>query len=247
MLRDETDWTLHLEVDAVLRGQGMDPAQVRARSPRIVDAAETAITQGRGLLRPRVVSREFHVLEHGRDRLALDGGEFLCGERLAERLAAATRLVVIGATVGDDLQRHAGDVSQTDPILALGLQGVGAAGVEDLAVQACRGVSSRAREAGQSGVLCWPGSVAWPNDAAQPQIFALLAPEEAGGEQLRLDAALVVRPVTSLTFAVGVGPAPEGDEEGPCEEAADAGAPAGSPHGLCNGCSAIPVCNFTGC
>jgi hypothetical protein len=255
MPHDETDWTIGLQVDAVLRGQGMDPEPVRARSPRVVAAAEDAIEQGRDLLRPRVFTREYQVMRHERDRLVLDGGEFRCGELLAGRLGGARRLVVIGATVGDELLRHAVDVSDTDVLLALGMQGVGAAAVEDLAVQACRTVSVAASEAGESGVLCWPGSAVWPNDEAQPQIFDLLGPDglagEGSGEPLRLDEHLVVRPVTSLTFAIAVAAAREEagkDTGGAAEPAATStGSCAGGAQGPCETCAAIPVCNFSGC
>jgi hypothetical protein len=42
ILRRYDRWTIRLEVGAI-RGQGMDPAAVRERSPRIVAAAKAAI------------------------------------------------------------------------------------------------------------------------------------------------------------------------------------------------------------
>ena len=245
MLHDDTDWTIDLRLDDVLRGQGMDPEPVKVRSPRVAQAAEDAIAQGRGFLKPRVVTREYRVLEHEPDGLVLEGGEFRCGEGLAARIAGATRLIVVGATVGDDLLDHAVDVAenQGDPLLALGMQGTGAAAVEDLAVQACRSISLPASEAGESGVLCWPGSAVWPNVEAQQQIFALLRPDGVPAEpkdgELHLDKYGIVRPVTSITFAVAVGAVPE-----EAAETADARRGAQAP---CETCAKIPVCNFAGC
>lgn len=253
MVSDDTDWTIKLEVDAVLRGQGMDPEPVKARSPRVVTAAEEAIEKGRALLQPRVVARDYRVLRHEPDGLVLEGGEFRCGEGLAARLTGAQRLVVVGATVGDDLLDRAVDVAESgDPLLALGMQGVGAAAAEDLAVQACRSISLAASEAGEHGVLCWPGSAVWPNAEAQRQIFALLsqgdgdadgAPDAGPGDgaALRLDEYAIVRPVTSITFAVGIGAVPE-----ECGEGA-AAASRGGAEAPCQTCAAIPVCNFAGC
>jgi hypothetical protein len=241
-MADDTDWTIDLELDAVLRGQGMDPEPVKARSPRVVAAAEDAIAQGRALLRPRVVSREYAVVRHEADGLVLDGGEFRCGEGLAARMTGAERLVVVGATVGDDLLDKAVDVAEGgDPLLALGMQGVGAAAAEDLAVQACRSISLAASRNGEHGVLCWPGSALWPNAEAQRQIFALLGQEEAGAEgTLWLDEWAIVRPVTSITFAVAVGADRQTGDGASAASCGGAEAP-------CETCGQIPVCNFSGC
>ncbi len=258
MANDDTDWTIGLQVDTVLRGQGMDPEPVKARSPRIVAAAEEAMEKGRGLLRPRVVSREYRVVRHEPDGLVLEGGEFRCGEAVAARLAGAERLIVVGATVGDDLLDHAVEVAEAgDPLLALGMQGVGAAAAEDLAVQACRSISLPASEAGECGVLCWPGSAIWPNEEAQRQIFALLGQDgahEAGGGTLWLDEYAIVRPVTSVTFAIGVGAKRREDGADAARDGASesgAQAPAGSRAAgaevPCETCARIPVCNFSGC
>lgn len=244
MTHDDTDWTIELRLDDVLRGQGMDPEPVKARSPRVVEAAEAAIEQGRGLLKPHVMTHEYRVLRHEPDGLVLEGGEFRCGEGLAARIAGAERLIVVGATVGDDLLDHAVEVAEDrgDPLLALGMQGTGAAAVEDLAVQACRSISLPATEAGERGVLCWPGSAVWPNVEAQRQIFALLRPDgepgdaDGGEAGLRLDEYGIVRPVTSVTFAVAVG----------AQTAADAPA-CGGAELPCETCAKIPVCNFAGC
>lgn len=247
MAYDDTDWTIDLQVDAVLRGQGMDPEPVKARSPRIVAAAEEAMEKGRDLLRPRVVSREYRVMRHEADGLVLEGAEFRCGEEVAARLAGAERLVVVGATVGDDLLDHAVEIAEAgDPLLALGMQGVGAAAAEDLAVQACRSISLPASEAGECGVLCWPGSAIWPNTEAQRQIFALLGQEgEAGDDRgaLWLDEYAIVRPVTSVTFAIGVRAGAAGCA---CEASPEAPR-AGGAEAPCETCGRIPDCNFSGC
>jgi len=242
-MTDDSDWTIGLRLDDVLRGQGMDPEPVKARSPRVAQAAEDAIAQGRSLLHPRVVTREYAVVRHEPDGLVLDGGAFPCGEELAKQLTGATRLVLVGATVGDELLDHAVDVAENrgDPLLALGMQGVGAAAVEDLAVQACRSISLPASAAGEAGVLCWPGSAAWPNVEAQRQIFDLLGANTAGGGALRLDQYGIVRPVTSITFAVAIG------ARLVTETAAGAAASCGGAEAPCETCGQIRVCNFAGC
>ncbi len=55
------DWDLVLDADKVLWGQGADPAAVRVRRPKLVEAAENAIAEGRPLLAPAVLYERFPV------------------------------------------------------------------------------------------------------------------------------------------------------------------------------------------
>ena len=57
-----TDWELLLDEDAVLRGQGADPAIIRQRSPRLVQMATRALEEGRSLLQPQV-TLSYHKVE----------------------------------------------------------------------------------------------------------------------------------------------------------------------------------------
>ena len=229
MLSTYTDWTIRLDADAVMRGQGLDPEAVRARSPRIVAAAEKAIEEGRGLLAPLVLAREYAVTAHEADRVVLEGGELPCGPDIAARLAPADRLFVVGATVGEPIDDFAIESFERDPMLGLALHGVGGAAVEDISEQACRFFSRLGQEEGAAcAILCWPGSAEWPNSDAQRQIFELLGPEEAGGA-IELTATKLIRPAKSITFVVGLSDQPV---------AADT---------ACDTCGLIPTCSYRGC
>jgi hypothetical protein len=230
MLRRYDDWTIHLDVDAVIRGQGMEPAAVRDRSPRIVAAAEKAIEASRGFIEPLVLTREFAISAHRSEGLVLEGGELPCGPAIAARLAPAHRLIVVAATVGEAIDDYAVDSFAGDPMFALGVHGVGSAAVEDLAMQACRTLR---READGSSpgcsILCWPGSRDWPNDAAQEQIFALLDMGEEYAGVIGLTPSRLIRPAKSLSFVVGITSGPHTDDE------------------ACETCGLIPVCTYRGC
>ena len=217
-------------MDAVIRGQGMDPAAVRERSPRIVAAAEKAIETSRRFIEPLVLVRDFVISAHLPEGLLLEGGELPCGPALAARLAPAHRLIVLAATVGEPIDDYAIDSFAEDPMFALGVHGVGSAAVEDLAMQACR--SLRLEADGSSpgcSILCWPGSRDWPNDEAQEQIFKLLAPGEEYAKVIGLTPSHLIRPAKSLSFVVGVTAGPHTDDE------------------VCETCGLIPVCNYRGC
>ena len=48
-----TDWELALDADAVLRGQGADPALLRSRKPRLFDIAVQALDEAGRLFSPK--------------------------------------------------------------------------------------------------------------------------------------------------------------------------------------------------
>ena len=230
ILRKYDDWIIHLDVDAVIRGQGMDPAAVRARSPRIVVAAEKAIEASRKFIEPFVLARDFAISAHGPEGLLLEDGQLPCGPEIAARLAPAHRLIVVAATVGEAIDDYAVDSFADDPMFALGVHGVGSAAVEDLAMQACRALRLEADGSSPGcSILCWPGSREWPNAAAQEQIFKLLAAGEEYANVIGLTPSHLIRPAKSLSFAVGVTAGPHTEDE------------------ACETCGLIPVCNFRGC
>ena len=198
-----------MTVDDALRGQGADPEQLRARRPSIVERAEAALTMAQPLLHPVVLHREFRILAHGESELELEDGAFLRGRAVATRLAEAKRLVVAVCTVGEALEVQVACLFREDPATALVLDGIGSAAVDSLAAQACRRFKDRARAAGLRGAVhCRPGSLEWPTEEAQPQIFDLLDQGLAVGDEVRLLPSLIMQPLKSLTLVLGFTAAP---------------------------------------
>ena len=195
---------LDFDVDAVLRGQGADPAAIRERSPRLVDLAERALEEGISLLEPTTLFRELSVETLRHERLILDSGSTLSGTLIAEHLGPADRVISILCTVGDALENHASEVSQENIVYGLALDGVGSAAVEALANAACKHFEDKAVELGyQSSIPISPGMVGWPVEKGQPELFEILEPDQVN---VHLTEYGIMRPRKSLTMVLGLGP-----------------------------------------
>jgi hypothetical protein len=205
MLEMVTDWTIHVEVDAALRAQGMEPDVVRQRSPRLVAVTVTALDEGLALVQPLVLMRKLAVSAHQPEGLLCDAGALPCGAEIATRLAPADSVVVLAATVGPSLEERAVELLVTDPPRALALLGIAGAAVEDLAVQACKSLQERGNTKGRTGIIpCWPGCPAWPNDPAQKQIFDLLDPAAEAADFICLTPSRIIQPSESISWLIGL-------------------------------------------
>jgi hypothetical protein len=94
------------DVDAVLRGQGADAVVLRSRRPALVDVAEEAMQGSFSLLDPKVIYQEFKVEGIQHERLLLEEKLKIDSKLLAQHLEAADRVIVILATIGDELERQ---------------------------------------------------------------------------------------------------------------------------------------------
>ncbi len=198
------DWTLALDADLVLRGQGADPAVIRGRSRALVGIAEDALAAARPLIAPAVLYRLVEVGGLRHERLALEGGAHLSGALVAQHLGSAQRVAVALCTIGPALEDLAADVIQDDPSLGLALDGCGSAAAEALANSACRYFESLASEAGEQATLpLSPGMIGWPVESGQPELLALLDAQEIG---VRAAASGMMHPRKSVSFVVGLGP-----------------------------------------
>lgn len=199
------EWTLVLDADQVLRGQGADPAIIRRRSPRLVTEAEEALSKGRELIRPRVYQKRLKVESFTHQKIRLQGGATLSGPLLADHLAAASEVVAVICSIGSELEAYASEFSTEDIVRALALDGVGSAGVEALANAVCAEVE---RQAVLEGLLTTiplsPGMEGWPVEYGQPQIFGLWDGEDL---DVQLTPSLMMSPRKSLSMILGLGEA----------------------------------------
>jgi hypothetical protein len=197
------NWTVAVDVDAVLRNQGADPAAIRARSPRLVQVAQRALNEALPLLACKVLYQHLAVNSLRHEKLCLAGGKHLSGTLLTQHLAGAEGVILVLCTIGDGLEGRAGEISNEDIVYCLALEGVGSAYVEALANAAYASLEAQAREAGlQTSIPLSPGMVGWPVEHGQPQIFSILDPLEIG---VRLSPSMLMSPRKSLTFVLGVG------------------------------------------
>jgi hypothetical protein len=196
---------LMIDADAVLRGQGADPAIIRARKPALVQVAEEALRQGRPLLKPEVFYRRLAIEDKSGSQVELAGGGVLSGVQVAGMLSQAEQVIVAVATVGPEIDTYAGEVFKDDVVQGLALDGVGSAAVEALANWACRGFEEEAAGAGlQTTVPLNPGMIGWPIEVGQPEIFALL---DEPHMSVTLNEYAMMQPGKSLSLVVGVGAA----------------------------------------
>ena len=133
-----TEWTVRVDVDAGLRGQGADPEIVRRRSPLLVERTEALLPEAGALLRPQVFYREFAVAGRRDGHILLDSGSLACGPRVTDCLGSAQVLVVVVCTVGPQLEDRVNEMIAKQPLDAVILDGIGNASVEALGNEAIR-------------------------------------------------------------------------------------------------------------
>jgi len=200
------DFQLNIDTDMVLRGQGADPAVIRARKPRLVEIAERAVQEGAALIEPAVVYRFAPVETMKHERLILTDGVPLTGSLIAQHFSSARYVALIVCTVGAAIDDRISALMPRDPAYALALDGYGSAAAEALGVELCTRMEQDAARLGHcTSVPISPGMVGWPVDVGQPQIFSNLD-AEAIGVTLNGSAQMIPRKSTSLVL--GFAPTP---------------------------------------
>lgn len=197
------DIELEIDVDQVLQGQGADPHIIRERRPKLLTAAEDALQTGSQMINPRVLYKEFNILELRHNKIMLNDGNWLKGKLPANHLGTANKVILSLCTIGSDLGKRTSQLMQTDPVRAIALEGFGGAAVEELANIFCRNLEVKAEKEGQQTTIpLFPGMIGWSVEEGQTQIFHLLNAEKIG---VSLSASLMMIPRKSLSMAIGIG------------------------------------------
>lgn len=195
---------LHFDVDAVLRGQGADPAVMRARRPALVSLAEKAMQEALPLVEELVIYREYDVADVRHERLLLEAGKQLSGKLISQHLAPAKKIFVVVCSIGSSVEQYATEMWGESAAYSLALDGVGSAAVEALANAACQRLEQLAGERGwKTSIPLSPGMIDWPVSQGQPQIFNLLEGETL---PLELTDSFIMIPRKSLSMVIGAGP-----------------------------------------
>lgn len=197
---------LAVDVDAVLAGQGCDPAVARARGGPVVEAAERALASGGTLVSSAIVTAELAVTGLASARVDLERGSV--GGRLPRSVLARASAVVVGvATIGRAIEDRVSALLAPDPLGALALDGYGNAALSALARSVCDtiGAGAEARSWRTTPPIS-PGLGGWPLDSGQRDLFALV---DAGAIGVALTPSSLMLPRKSLSFIVGTGPGVE--------------------------------------
>lgn len=191
------------DVDAVLRGQGANASILRARRPALVNIAEEARQNSISLLHPRVFYEIYKAKGVQHERLLLNDGLQIESKLVVQHLAGSEKVVVILATIGDELEQQISKIWDDNMVYALALDGAGSAAVEALANAACQYFENQAVEEGlQASIPLSPGMVDWSVAEGQPQIFKLL---DKSAEAVQLTSSCIMVPKKSLTMLMGIG------------------------------------------
>lgn len=191
------------DVDAVLRGQGADAAILRARRPSLVKIANEALRMSLSLLHPKVIYQIYETEGVQHERLLLHDGLKIESKLVTQHLVAADQMVVILATIGDELDERVSKIWDDNMVLALALDGAGSAAVEALANAACQYFENQATDEGlQASIPLSPGMVDWSVAEGQPQIFQLLG---ESSHAVHLTPSYIMVPKKSLTMVMGIG------------------------------------------
>jgi hypothetical protein len=199
-----TNWNLILDVEDVLRSQGMNPAVIRSRRPALADLAARALQQARPLLNPRVAYQLWDVETLRHEKLILSQGKTLTGPLILQHLSRAKQVAAVIGTIGDSLDALVSSTMSEDMAYALALDGVGSAAAEALGTAACKAFEQQAVIKGWRATLpLSPGMNGWPTDTGQRQLFALFDPADW---IVQLTPSSLMLPRKSVSFLVGFGP-----------------------------------------
>ncbi len=197
-----TDWQLSIDVDAVLRGQGVEPGRARSRHPHLLALADRALAEGRQHLHPQVVYRILNILRISKALVVLENGAEFRGFGIARGLAGSSAVIAAVATLGAGLEQEISRFKEVDSAFALALDGLGTAAISSLTT-AARHFWTQLIAGGPHSTTAplYPGMRGWNLAAAQTELFSLLDAQSVG---VRLDSSFLVMPSKSVSLIIGV-------------------------------------------
>ncbi len=209
-----TDFDLTVE-DALIRqrlGKGAERVLKSQRNLAIVEAAKKELAE---LARPAAAWAAFPVagLEH--DKVILSNGTRIGGGPVTKVVCGAAELVVGVCTIGPGMERKVKEcmaAGESFHGIVLDLLASWAAGSvrEQLALQ-LQFDHYKAR-GWHASIPLGPGESAWPV-AGQRAVFDLLE-DEVAAIGVRLEPTMLMVPLKSVSFVMGAGPNPLGQESG---------------------------------
>jgi len=213
-----TDFDLTIE-DALIRqrlGKGAERVLKSPRNMAIVEAAKKELAE---LARPAAAWATFNIAGFEHDKVVLENGTRIGGGSVVKVICGATELVAGVCTIGPGMERKAKEYMTAGEAfhgIVLDLLASWAAGVvrEQLALQ-LQFDHYKAR-GWHASIPLGPGESAWPI-AGQQAIFDLLE-DEVAAIGVRLEPTMLMVPIKSVSFVMGAGQRPLGQESGsPCE------------------------------
>jgi len=192
-----------LDINAVLRGQGADPAVVADRRPVLLKIAQTALDIGQPLINPDFFSRSLGIISFENKRIILEGEININSGKIAKLLCGADAVEAVICTIGEQLEKLSAELFGSDPSLALALDGLANAAIDQMMEKICCDLEVEALAEGlKISTPVSPGSSEWPLEIGQPVLFGAIKPDP---NVIRLSESFLMIPKKSSSFIVGIG------------------------------------------
>ena len=194
---------ISLTIEAILKGQGADPVVVANRRPSLLKIAQTALEIGQSLIHPDSFNRSLRILSFDKESLILEGGITINSTHISELLRGSEVIEAYICTIGDQLEKASAELFQTDPSLALALDGLANAAIDQLVEKICCDIEEEAQAEGLNvSIPISPGSSEWPLEMGQPVLFGAIKPDT---DIIRLSESHLMIPKKSSSFILGIG------------------------------------------
>lgn len=192
-----------LDVNAVLKGQGADPAVIEKRNPSLKIIAQTALDLGMPLIEPAYFRKSETIIIRGQNEILIAGNLQISSKKIAEILFGAEAVELVICTIGDKLEKLSMSLFASDATLALALDGLANAAIDQLTESVCCAIDLEAQAEGlKSSLPISPGSEDWPLQFGQPALFKTIKPDQA---IILLNESFLMIPKKSASFFVGIG------------------------------------------
>jgi hypothetical protein len=195
-------WVLPITEDQIIRAHGADPEIILTRKPGIYKIAAQALALGMPLVKPVVISRPYpikHIVHNG---IILDDEIRISSSLVASVLKNAHTIIPFVCSIGNGLEKLARQTSSEDLVLAMALDALGSAAVEQLIMEVCRRYELEASERSEFvSQPIGPGLEGWSVQEGQPLIFKLV---DAGSAGIYLSESMLMDPIKSASFILGV-------------------------------------------
>lgn len=192
-----------LTIEDVLKGQGADPVVIANRKPSLLKIAQSALEIGQSLIHPDSFNRSLGIISFDNESMILEGGISINSTHISRLLCGAEVVEAYICTIGDQLEKASEELFRTDPSLALALDGMANAAIDQLVEKICCELEAEAQAEGLNvSIPISPGSSEWPLEIGQPVLFGAIKPDPA---IIRLSDSYLMIPKKSSSFIIGIG------------------------------------------
>ncbi len=194
---------ISLDINAVLKGQGADPSVIKDRNPGLLKIAQSALDIGLSLIKPNFFTKSLSIISLKDGEIILDGGIYINSKKIAKILQGADVVQAVTCTIGEQLEKRSSELFSSDASLALALDGLANAAVDQLVELICCDIQAEAEaERLKISMPVSPGSSEWPLEVGQPVLFEAIKPDP---DIIQLSDSFLMIPKKSSSFIVGIG------------------------------------------